>query len=210
MKNISYPFEKEFRISQRFSENPQIYSQFNLAGHNGLDFAIPEGTPILAVDDGVVNYIGYDEDGYGHYIRINHNGFQTLYAHGKEVICKQIGIKVKKGDCVLISGNTGFSTGAHLHFGLREIDSKGSVLNYENGYLGYVDPLPWLNAQEADQNASELKEWEKQAVDYWLDNGLLQDGNINSDKAWFLEILRKYHIQNIEPLQKSALLMSNI
>jgi murein DD-endopeptidase MepM/ murein hydrolase activator NlpD len=84
--------------------------------HNGLDLAGNEGEAVYASDAGVIVYSGWNEYGYGNMIMIDHgNGFQTLYAHmsALNVGCGQ---SVGQGEVIGAIGNTGNSSGAHLHF----------------------------------------------------------------------------------------------
>jgi len=85
--------------------------------HKGVDFAAPKGTPIYAGGNGVIDYVGYN-GGYGKYIRIRHNNaYKTAYAHlsgFKKGITK--GKRVNQGDIIGYVGNTGNSTGPHLHY----------------------------------------------------------------------------------------------
>lgn len=90
-------------------------------GYNGVDLAAPVGTPILAAADGeviVARGSGWN-GGYGQYVVIRHsNGTQTLYAHASSVIVG-VGQRVAQGQVVAYVGNTGKSTGPHLHFEIR-------------------------------------------------------------------------------------------
>lgn len=85
--------------------------------HNGVDFAAPTGTSVLAAGDGKVVAIGNNgKYAYGRYIAIDHgNGLVTMYGHLSAATAK-LGSKVKKGDAIARSGNTGYSTGPHVHF----------------------------------------------------------------------------------------------
>ncbi len=86
------------------------------ATHQGLDIAANSGTDVLAVMSGVVSEVGYDEGGYGNFVKIRHSrGFETLYAHCSKITVSE-GKSVKTGDCVAKVGSTGRSTGPHLHF----------------------------------------------------------------------------------------------
>ena len=88
--------------------------------HHAVDIAAPEGTPIYAADSGHVVVAGWKEGGYGKVVIVNHgNGFQTLYAH-LSVIKVKVGQDVPKGKLIGLMGNTGHSTGSHLHFEIRE------------------------------------------------------------------------------------------
>jgi len=85
--------------------------------HYGVDLKAAEGTPIYAVDDGVVVVSKYTNTGPGEYITIKHAGYHSFYCHLARRKVMQ-GKKVKAGDIIGYSGNTGISTGPHLHFGL--------------------------------------------------------------------------------------------
>lgn len=87
--------------------------------HKGVDFAAPIGTPILAAGSGTIVYMA-KKGGYGNYVQIKHNGdYSTAYGHASRFSKKfKTGSKVKQGDVVAYVGNTGRSTGPHLHFEL--------------------------------------------------------------------------------------------
>jgi murein DD-endopeptidase MepM/ murein hydrolase activator NlpD len=88
--------------------------------HHAVDVANSEGTPIYAADSGYVVVAGRKQGGYGKVVIVNHgNGFQTLYAH-LSAISVSVGDSVNKGQQVGLMGNTGHSTGSHLHFEIRE------------------------------------------------------------------------------------------
>ncbi|WP_265555133.1 M23 family metallopeptidase [Trichlorobacter lovleyi] len=83
--------------------------------HNGLDIAVPEGTPVHTVADGIVVYSGL-RSGYGWTVLIEHdNGMITLYGHNSKNRVEQ-GQQVKKGTMIALAGSTGRSTGPHVHF----------------------------------------------------------------------------------------------
>ncbi len=85
--------------------------------HKGIDYRGEPGDKIVATADGVVEYAGYHKSsGYGNMVLIDHAfGFRTLYGHLKKVLVKN-GQVVKKGDVIALMGNTGLSTGPHLHY----------------------------------------------------------------------------------------------
>ncbi|MGE5607358.1 MAG: murein hydrolase activator EnvC family protein [Bacteroidota bacterium] len=86
--------------------------------HSGLDIAVRSGTPIAAADSGVVLVSGW-RGGYGNFLAIDHgNGISTCYGHNSRLLVK-VGEKVIKGQTIAFSGNTGLSTGPHLHFEVR-------------------------------------------------------------------------------------------
>lgn len=98
--------------------------------HKGLDIAAKTGTPIYAVADGTVTFSG-TMGGYGNLMIIDHgNGITTYYGHCSRLNKKE-GAKVKAGDVIAAVGNTGNSTGSHLHFEIRK-----------NGV--YVNPIQYL------------------------------------------------------------------
>ena len=87
--------------------------------HKGTDIAGEHGKEILAAQDGVVSFVGYEENGYGNYISIAHGDtLKTLYAHCSKVLVKK-GETVKNGQKIALVGSTGASTGNHLHFEIR-------------------------------------------------------------------------------------------
>ena len=139
---LGYPVEATTRISQAFGLTPwaDSYQKFGLKGHNGIDFAVMTGTEVKATDDGIVERVNFDAGGYGRYVRIKHDWGISLYAHLDRytVYAGQI---LKQGEIIGYSGNTGNSTGPHLHFEIHPdgVDSK-------NGYSGAVDPMPYLTA----------------------------------------------------------------
>lgn len=134
-------------VTQRFGQNPQIYKRFGLPYHNGVDFRTrfvdsPLGRRyITASADGVIESVRYDVNGYGIHVRIRHaDGSLTIYAHmTKPYVTK--GQLVKAGDRIGLTGNTGFSSGPHLHWEYRAPgwEKKGASEAY-----GAVDPLPYV------------------------------------------------------------------
>lgn len=94
--------------------------------HEGMDFSAPIGTEIYATGDGVVIDVKNSLSGYGKHVKIDHGfGYQTLYAHMKEFNVS-VGQKVKRGDIIGYVGNTGSSTGPHVHY---EVSKKGTKVN---------------------------------------------------------------------------------
>jgi hypothetical protein len=132
------PFDGKFHLTQAFGENPSMYRRFKLPGHNGLDWGMPEGQEILAVDEGFVMSIEERPQGFGRYVKIQHAWGQSLYAHLSEfkVVLHQ---PVSQGDVIALSGNTGNSTGPHLHFGMRI-----KPYSKTDGWYGYTNPQRYL------------------------------------------------------------------
>jgi murein DD-endopeptidase MepM/ murein hydrolase activator NlpD len=97
--------------------------------HSGIDIAIPSGTPVQAADSGVVMISGWN-GGYGYFIAIDHGkGISTAYAHNSRLLVKE-GDVVTKGQTIALSGSTGWSTGPHLHFEVRENGTPVNPMNY--------------------------------------------------------------------------------
>lgn len=150
---IPAPVESFCRITQRFGLHPEIYIRFGLKGHNGIDFTGPRAgilVPIFSPYDGEVWEVGDEgDDGYGRFVRVrtapDASGVrrELVFGHLSEIAVKK-GNWVNLGDRIGTMGNTGFSSAPHLHLGLRKIDANASVMNYNNGFKGYIDFLPFL------------------------------------------------------------------
>jgi murein DD-endopeptidase MepM/ murein hydrolase activator NlpD len=119
-------------VSQWFGENPAFYSRFGLAGHNGLDYAAPLGTPVLATHGGRCT-LGRDDAGYGLHVRIVGDDYETLYAHLGYVLVVE-NQRVGADELIGGVGSTGLSTGTHLHFGLKLRHGHNPA------YRDWVDP----------------------------------------------------------------------
>lgn len=117
-------------LSGGFARHPLLYaarvtSSFNpkrkhpitgrISPHKGVDYGLPIGTPIIAPSDGVVEHVAYQARGAGRYIKIKHGHITTVYMHLSKTLVKP-GQRVKKGERIALSGNTGGSTGPHLHY----------------------------------------------------------------------------------------------
>lgn len=144
-------------INQIFGVDKTTYSRFGLAGHNGLDLRSYHGQPVYAAHNGVANYEIDNSGGHGVDIlsteKYDQGYARTRYWHlcdpkkepqYKSPIQGKKNVKVKAGDLIGYADNTGFSTGDHLHFGLKWAEKNGTVLNYSNGFKGAVDPKPFL------------------------------------------------------------------
>ena len=109
-------------------------SKPNGTQNDGINLAVPEGTPIKAADDGVVAYAGNELKGYGNLVLIRHaNGFVSAYAHASEIMVKR-GDTIKRGQVIAHAGQTGSVTSPQLHFEIR----KGSTPVDPTQYLGGV------------------------------------------------------------------------
>ncbi|PPI88851.1 hypothetical protein CRV09_00885 [Candidatus Pantoea edessiphila] len=108
--------KKKLRVSSNFNLRRLNPVTGHITPHKGVDFALPIDTPIFAVDKGKVIVVKNDSIGAGNYIAILHNyGYITRYMHMNKILVK-VGQKVQRGEKIGLSGNTGRSTGPHLHF----------------------------------------------------------------------------------------------
>jgi hypothetical protein len=135
---LSWPISKTSPITQRWGENPGSgYVCMPDGSHNGVDFGVPEGTAIYAAAEGQVTHADMDNTGYGLHVRIQHDGFMTLYGHLRALSVSR-GQRVTAGQRIGESGNTGRSTGPHLHFEVRKVASNCQST---------IDPLLYLTTQ---------------------------------------------------------------
>ncbi len=111
--------------------------------HDGLDIAAPRGTPVYAAHDGTVVYAGSKLSGYGKLLLIRgRDGLITVYAHNRRMLVSN-NERVKAGQKIAEVGTTGRSSGPHLHFEVRTLDSRNRVVA--------IDPLPLLKGGGASQ-----------------------------------------------------------
>lgn len=106
---------QRYRISSAFNPNRLHPITGKISPHNGTDFAVPRGTPVYTTGDGVVSRV--ENHPYaGKYIVIEHSGqYRTRYLHLDRILVRK-GQRVSRGERIALSGNTGRSTGPHLHF----------------------------------------------------------------------------------------------
>jgi len=111
----SLPLKRDIKITSGFG-----YRYHPILGkrlfHNGVDLRCKIGTPVYAVLSGVIDQTGYNKR-IGNFVHINHGKYQTIYGHLQRVLVIK-GQKIEAGVKIGLSGNTGMSTGPHLHFGL--------------------------------------------------------------------------------------------
>ena len=135
-----------------------FYPLINLpGGHNGLDLEAPMWTPIYASHSGYIQSLETRESmGLTVYL-VSNEEFEfsgqvsyakTVYIHMSAYNVKE-GDKIRVGDFLGWSGNTGLSGGPHLHYGLTPCDKDGKKLYPDNGFGGYVDPQPYMSEQFA-------------------------------------------------------------
>ncbi|MDT0265083.1 M23 family metallopeptidase [Streptomyces sp. DSM 44915] len=134
------PIADDYELSATYGNSGDRWT----AKHSGQDFAVPNGTEVRAVHDGTVVKAGGNGAGdgpaYGNAVVIEHDdGTFTQYAHLSEVEVA-VGDEVSTNDEIALSGNTGNSSGPHLHFEVRTSADYGTA----------IDPMKFLRAQDAD------------------------------------------------------------
>ena len=123
------PDRKIYRLSSSFGFRKDPFTGRSKK-HSGVDFALKPGNPIYASGDGVVESVRFEFFGYGNSVLINHGfGYKTRYAHLKS-ICVSEGMKIKRGECIGESGNSGRSSGPHLHYEVIYKDKHVNPANY--------------------------------------------------------------------------------
>ncbi len=148
-KNCVLTAQPSGHISQYFGENATLYRRFGLAYHNGIDLVRPHGTPLLAIEDGIVVSVMEEKGGWGRHIRFisaqsDDKGLyrEWIYAHNSKHYVK-VGDVVKEGQHIADMGNSGFVVtgqtdwmrsnpyaGTHLHLGLRMIRKTNRGWSY--------------------------------------------------------------------------------
>ena len=105
----------------------------NGKANDGINLAVPEGTPVKAAEDGVVAYSGNELKGYGNLVLVRHsNGYVTAYAHASEILVKR-GDTIKRGQIIAKSGQSGEVSSPQLHFEIRKGSSPVDPLQFLNG-----------------------------------------------------------------------------
>ena len=123
------PDTKNYRLSSSFGFRKDPFTGRSKK-HSGVDFALKPGNPVYATGDGVVESVRFEFYGYGNSVVINHGfGYKTRYAHMKSIGVSE-GMKVKRGECIGESGNSGRSSGPHLHYEVMYKDAYVNPANY--------------------------------------------------------------------------------
>lgn len=129
---FSWPLPVGGTITSRFGYREDPFTG-ELCYHSGTDIAVPEGTPILAAADGTVSTANATDPwggSYGYHVILDHGGgLQSLYAHCS-AICVVPGQTVRQGEVIGYVGNTGKSTGTHLHFEVRVYGERTDAMGY--------------------------------------------------------------------------------
>ena len=129
---FEWPLPQNFTITSPYGyrENPFTGE---ISYHSGVDIAALEATTILAAADGIVTIANGSDawgEGYGYYVTIQHNEtYETLYAHCLAVFVT-VGQEVQQGEVIALVGSTGYSTGSHLHFEVREDGIEVGIMKF--------------------------------------------------------------------------------
>jgi murein DD-endopeptidase len=149
---LRHPTEKRFRISSSFNPARLHPVTKRVSPHNGVDFATPIGTPVIATGDGVVTR-AMSHPFAGNYIEIQHGGqYVTRYLHLHRMLVKR-GESVRRGQRIALSGNTGRSTGPHLHF---EFHVRGRPVNPLTADIPLTASVPEDSLAQFNQRVAEL------------------------------------------------------
>ncbi|MGM0952373.1 MAG: peptidoglycan DD-metalloendopeptidase family protein [Pseudomonadota bacterium] len=144
-----WPTPTSYRVSSHFNPNRSHPVTGRRSPHNGVDLATPPGTTIMSTGDGIVKRVG-NHPYAGKYVDIDHgNAYKTRYLHLNRILVKK-GDKVERGHKIALSGNTGRSTGPHLHF---ELHIEGRP----------VDPLEAEIPTAADVASKDVERFEELA-----------------------------------------------
>lgn len=149
-------------ITSRYGDIDRLHPN----GHTGIDFSLQEGTPLKSIFDGVVEKVvdyGGENIGKGVLVKFS-DGTTGIYGHMSRILVEE-GDKVAEGQTLGLSGNTGYSTGPHLHFGLKD-----------NGH--FIDPTPL--ADKVAENTGSV--WQR-----FLENGDVSNNDYPTVWGWMYE-----------------------
>jgi len=153
---LRFPTVKTYRVSSNFNPRRLNPVTGRITPHRGVDFAVPIGTPVLATGDGEVVVANTRPGAAGKYVAIRHGRqYMTRYMHLSRVLVKP-GQKVKRGDRIALSGNTGRSTGPHLHF---EIWINNQAVNPLTAKLPRMEGL---SGKERKTYLAQVNTWQSQ------------------------------------------------
>ncbi len=154
-RKVGFEKNQYIEISKKFKENKKLYEDIPaiepcsgtigdgfgmrmhpilhiMRMHEGIDFVTDSGTPVYVTGDGVVDFVGVKE-GFGETVEVNHGfGYTSIYAHLSKTLVRE-GQKVNRGQEIALSGDTGLSTGPHLHY---EVHHDGVALDPQGFFFG--------------------------------------------------------------------------
>jgi len=188
------PFDGNFVVTQGFGNKlylngVDVYAQWGYKGHNGIDYGTPTGTPILAPHSGKIIEAAFDQYGYGNYVKIENSVEGSVLAHFSKTLVS-VGQEVNQGQQIALSGNTGNSTGPHLHWGYYR-----HPRNRKDGYGGFIDQTPYIGVTSSDNNMDIKKATQLDRVlNYLKDRGYITDNDsrhyLNGE---FVDLIKKLY-----------------
>lgn len=197
MKRI---FNSDYKITQVFGARPEYYKQFGLKGHEGIDL-IPSNSDWTIISPDNNGQVVRDNDrptgnNYGNFVTIWYpeQKIALQFCHMSENYLK-IGDSVQQGQRIGKMGSSGNSTGPHLHLNVFQVDDSGFRINLDNGYLGGIDPLPYLEEKdsldkvrlERDRNWNLYQEQIKKTTELQKEIDELKKNQINPETVNSLE-----------------------
>jgi len=177
-KEKSGGVKMKFRLTGEFGELSLVR---NNKPHSGIDLALPEGTQLRSIMDGVVEKVvnyGDANIGKGVIVRLD-NGDRAIYGHMSEITVHK-GQHVDAGQLIGLSGNTGNSTGPHLHFGLT--DANGAIIDPTK----YAEDLAAISGDVSDMSV--FNDHLRHIIGIFKDNGSV-DKYHQADKHYFLDYI---------------------
>lgn len=150
MKNIVRPVRGNYQVTYTYADHINYALEHpEIAYNGGIDY-YSDNRNIYSCDDGIVDKTGFDAKGYGNYIKLKHDWGYSLYAHLYSPVNFPIGFEVKANTIIGIMGTTGFSTGVHLHFEVRDTNNK------------FFDGTNYIQSYDENKNIPEVIEKEIQ------------------------------------------------
>lgn len=177
---LRYPTEKRFRISSSFNPRRLNPVTKRISPHNGVDFATPVGTKVISTGDGVVLRIATHRYA-GKYVVIKEFGaFSTRYLHLSKILVRK-GQKVSRGQVIALSGNTGRSTGPHLHYELHINDKPVNPITAKIPMLKSIPKTEMAVYQKHIKNLDDLMSGKAIVTAgglEWLNEWLMRDEKV--------------------------------
>lgn len=154
---LHYPFSGNFSVTFAFGAQPtnedikKKFQEWGIVGHNGLDFGLSAGNEVFACDSGKVVQSG-DNGDFGISITIEHSWGQSIYGHLSETKVN-VDDEVQPNKIIGLSGSSGVAFGEHLHFAIKPNNPDAN-----NGYLGFIDPAPYLSLPSQKEETPPVEE----------------------------------------------------
>ena len=194
---LKLPFKGTYIRTQDFNDPccRGMYTKFGLCGHNGWDFGTPTGTELFSPHDGKVTESRYDSS-YGNYVKIENPTEASVIGHMKTLPKVKVGDIVSQGQLIGLSGNTGNSTGAHVHWGYIR-----NPRNKNNGFNGYTDQIYFMEDSKELQDMRDSRDaWKESSKDF--EEKLKISNNLLSVRDKTIETLQGVIATNKTPVSE--------